>query len=159
MVATVSIKMDELLATWLGSENIYENVMRIIESQKDSSTSPKECTATATEDNDNDNDGGEGEGRPPRSPKMPEIPPFFRKQQPTNHDANSPLGNPQNPPPDPPKRRHSSFSEDQVRGTGQNNLQSSVPPLAIQRFNINFSMLTIDLGRDLHGQSRGKQRR
>ena len=34
MVALSSIKMDELLISWLGSDAIYENVMRIIEQQK-----------------------------------------------------------------------------------------------------------------------------
>jgi hypothetical protein len=34
MVATASIKTDELLASWLGSDTIYENVMRIIETKR-----------------------------------------------------------------------------------------------------------------------------
>ena len=140
MVATVSIKMDELLATWLGSETVYENVMRIIEDQKESSTSPKGSTTTA-DDTDSANNG-EGDGRPPRSPKLPEIPPFFRKQQPIYKNTNDGLGNPQNPPPDPPKRRHSSFSEDQVRE--QTNLQLTLFS------HINFSVIRpIDLGRNL----------
>eukprot|EP00804_Cyclotella_cryptica_P007498 CCRYP_010626-RD/>CCRYP_010626-RD protein AED:0.21 eAED:0.21 QI:187/1/1/1/0/0/2/1230/314 len=107
MVATTSIKMDELLATWLGSDTIYENVMRIIETQKQESTTNKEggnASASALDD-----------GRPPLSPKMVkkipkkvEIPSFFAKPK----DAE---GNPQIPPPQPPKRRwSSSFTEDQT---------------------------------------------
>ena len=117
MVATASIKMDELLATWLGSETIYENVMRIIESQKESSNNnhaagPTKDSAAAASDANDDDEGR----RPPLSPKLsnkprPEIPPFFRKQQPTATTQD----NPQNPPPAPPKRRlHSSFSDDQT---------------------------------------------
>ena len=102
MVATASIKMDELLSSWLGSETIYENVMRIIEQQKETANNNRAASptkdgagagasaSTSTADDNND-------GRPPLSPKlsdaMPkkprlEIPPFFRKQQPT--DNNSP---------------------------------------------------------------------
>jgi hypothetical protein len=100
MVATASIKTDELLASWLGSETIYENVMRIIETQK---ASNKDCTTPTNLLDD---------GRPPLSPKVKsskqqqrvEIPPFYSK-----HRSD---GNPQMPPP--PKRRYSSsFTEDQ----------------------------------------------
>ncbi|KAL7517074.1 hypothetical protein ACHAWX_002038 [Stephanocyclus meneghinianus] len=99
--------MDELLASWLGSDTIYENIMRIIETQKQESTTNKDggnASASAVED-----------GRPPLSPKMVkkipkkvEIPSFFAKPK----DAE---GNPQIPPPQPPKRRwSSSFTEDQT---------------------------------------------
>lgn len=99
MVATTSIKTDELLTTWLGSDTIYENVMRIIESQR---ASNKDCTTPTNLD----------DGRPPLSPKVKnpkrvEIPPFYTK--PTQGEE----GNPQIPPP--PKRRlSSSFTEDQT---------------------------------------------
>mmetsp|Transcript_24884 Transcript_24884/g.44801 ORF Transcript_24884/g.44801 Transcript_24884/m.44801 type:complete len:696 (-) Transcript_24884:186-2273(-) len=143
MVATASIKMDELLVTWLGSETIYENVMRIIESQKESSnnnnnnrpaTPTKDSVTTTARDANNIIIGSDGsgaaakinddDGRPPLSPKLskkprPEIPPFFRKQPtpPSDSDGTTslPPDNPQNPPPAPPKRRlNSSFSEDQT---------------------------------------------
>ncbi|KAL7531569.1 hypothetical protein ACHAXR_008914 [Thalassiosira sp. AJA248-18] len=131
MVATASIKMDELLASWLGSDTIYENVMRIIESQKESSSNNNNTNRAASPTKDSaaataaatDNDGG----RPPLSPHLAkeprlEIPPFYRKQQPPNAATTSnttttptSLDNPQNPPPAPPKRRlSSSFSDDQT---------------------------------------------
>jgi hypothetical protein len=97
MVATASIKTDELLASWLGSDTIYENVMRIIETQK---ASNKDCTTPTNLLDD---------GRPPLSPKVKsskqhvEIPPFYAKRS---------DGNPQMPPP--PKRRYSSsFTDNQ----------------------------------------------
>ena len=142
MVATASIKMDELLASWLGSETIYENVMRIIESQKESaragggsgSPSNKDDNNATTPDNANGNGGVDGAaGRPPRSPHMTttsnttskkriEIPQFYRKATPTptttSNNANvgggndEAVDNPQNPPPPPPKRRLSSSFTD-----------------------------------------------
>jgi len=118
MVATASIKMDELLATWMGSETIYENVMRIIESQKAETSravSPTNTTKDVIDANDNDNDatatpgGGGGQApqqRPPLSPKMGnsnsttnneekqkkpriEIPPFFRSRSKEERDHDS----------------------------------------------------------------------
>jgi len=131
MVATVSIKMDELLVSWLGSDTIYENVLRIIESQKEEAAnnnraaSPKDGTAEA---NNEDGADSNNDGKPPMSPKLekktrPEIPPFFRKQDHSTNNANAnnaasndtSVDNPQNPPPALPKRRfHSSFTKNQT---------------------------------------------
>ncbi|KAL7458182.1 hypothetical protein ACHAWC_009727 [Mediolabrus comicus] len=125
MVASASIKMDELLTTWLGSDAVYESVMRVIENLK---------AESATNANSNSNlhvststAGGDVlttvDGRPPLSPKLsikqqqvakkrPEIPPFFR---PKIADVHVEHDNPQNPPPTPPKRRvGSSFADDQT---------------------------------------------
>ena len=41
MVATASIKMDELLTSWLGSDLIYETVSEMIEQQKAESARSK----------------------------------------------------------------------------------------------------------------------
>ena len=106
MVATASIKLDELLISWLGSDAIYESVMRIIEQQKESNNKRAAASdmssSSATDGNVDDlpedaalvavDDGGDGHdsrcGRPPLSPnhspssptRMPRtvvIPPFF----------------------------------------------------------------------------------
>ena len=72
MVASASIKMDELLTTWLGSDAVYESVMRVIENLK---------AESATNANSNANlhvststAGGDVlttvDGRPPLSPKL-----------------------------------------------------------------------------------------
>jgi hypothetical protein len=137
MVATASIKMDELLATWLGSDTIYENVLRIIESQKESCNN---CSGGKHDGVGSGSAGGVGagaggggvaptleDGRPPLSPKVSpkkvqkiEIPPFYKPPRPSSATSSSgggvdEGGNPQNPPPQPPKRRmSSSFAEDQT---------------------------------------------
>jgi len=95
MVATASIKMDELLTSWLGSDTIYENVMRIIDQQKEmSNISNNNRVASPTKDAAASSAAAESvacddDGRPPLSPKStsndekprPEIPPFFRSQR------------------------------------------------------------------------------
>ena len=54
MVAAASIKLDELLILWLGSNGIYKSVMRIIDQQKElinkcaSSNVPPPSTTNAT---------------------------------------------------------------------------------------------------------------
>ncbi len=54
MVAAASIKLDELLILWLGSNGIYKSVMRIIDQQKElsnkqaSSDMPPPSTTTPT---------------------------------------------------------------------------------------------------------------
>ena len=112
MVATTSIKTDELLTSWLGSDTIYENVMRIIETQK-ASNNKEDCTTPTNLMDDNNNNGG----RPPLSPKVKnpkrvEIPPFYVAKSITGC-GDGEGGNPQIPPP--PKRRFSSsFTEDQT---------------------------------------------
>ena len=131
MVATASIKMDELLTSWLGSDAIYENVMRIIEQQKETSNNNNRSASPTTKDDESSptstTNNGSG-GRPPLSPNVSmqekphfEIPPFYRNEKDTlssasnNNTNNNSLDNPQNPPPAPPKRRlHSSFSDDQT---------------------------------------------
>ena len=130
MVATASIKMDELLTSWLGSDAIYETVMRIIEQQKETSNINNRSASPTTKDDESSptsttNNNGSG-GRPPLSPNVSmqekphfEIPPFYRNEKDTLSSAsntnNNSLDNPQNPPPAPPKRRlHSSFSDDQT---------------------------------------------
>lgn len=132
MVATASIKMDELLATWLGSDTIYENVLRIIETQKAESSSAAAGNAAAVgKDGATPPPPGAGAGnRPPLSPKVScpskalkkklEIPPFFRipdKGGKLNNNNNANSTSEENPqlPPQPPKRRlSSSFSSDQT---------------------------------------------
>ena len=124
MVATASIKMDELLTTWLGSDAIYENVMRIIEQQKQESNNNAAIKKEDSPTHNNAANNNTNSGRPPLSPnasmqekKHVEIPPFYRRdQQSSNNDsASSNATNNQPPPPAPPKRRlHSSFTEDQT---------------------------------------------
>jgi hypothetical protein len=54
VVASASIKLDELLILWLGSNAIYKSVIRIIDQQKESSNKrslsnlPPPSTTTAT---------------------------------------------------------------------------------------------------------------
>ena len=140
MVATASIKLDELLISWLGSDAIYESVMRIIEQQKESNNKRAAASdmssSSATDGNVDDlpedaalvavDDGGDGHdnrsGRPPLSPnhspssptRMPRtvvIPPFFHAASTSTATADDP----QTPPPAPPKRRmKSSFVDDQT---------------------------------------------
>ncbi len=65
MVAFTSIKLDKLLISWLGSNAIYESMMRIIDKQKESNNkrsssnvlppSTMTATAAATGDGDVDN--------------------------------------------------------------------------------------------------------
>jgi serine/threonine-protein phosphatase 2A regulatory subunit B'' len=96
MVATPSIKMDELLITWLGSDVIYENVMKIIEQQKESNNKSKrvvndggdaKSSSSTTaglasyddvgdgcHDRDDDAGAGVGGGRPPLSPHQSQSP-------------------------------------------------------------------------------------
>lgn len=105
MVASAAIKMDELLTSWLGSDAIYENIMRVIEQQKESSSSSSSARPSGSS-NSNSNTGDRltrsddpaaatntntmNDGRPPLSPIQSssasnkqkarlEIPPFFRK--------------------------------------------------------------------------------
>ena len=113
MVATASIKMDELLTSWLGSDLIYETVSEMIEQQKAESARSKQAAA---------GEGGEGQaedGRPPLSPLSAgaagssksvrlEIPTFYRRR---GRDENPQDG----PPPAVPLRRmRSSFAADQT---------------------------------------------
>ncbi|KAL9183981.1 hypothetical protein ACHAXT_002067 [Thalassiosira profunda] len=110
MVATASIKMDELLATWLGSDAIHDQVLRIVESQKESSQNNRAASPTKEA-------AADTAGRPPPlSPeaarKRPAIPPFYRAPQ---DGEGADAVNPQDPPPAPPKRRlRSHFAEDQT---------------------------------------------
>ena len=110
MVATASIKMDELLTSWLGSDLIYETVSEMIEQQKAESARSKQAAV---------GEGGEGQaedGRPPLSPLSAgsnksvrlEIPTFYRRR---GRDENPQDG----PPPAVPLRRmRSSFAADQT---------------------------------------------
>jgi len=117
MVATASIKLDELLTTWLASDVIYENVMRIIEQQKASNNQAKEDESPTSSNNNNGNGNNTNSSKPPLSPKEkpPLVIPTFYRKQPSNTENTNVLDNPQNPPPSPPKRRlHSSFTDDQT---------------------------------------------
>ncbi len=73
MVASASIKLDELLISWLGSDAIYESVMRIIaQVVGDAAPMPgkngirpsADRTRSCTDDRDDDgDDDGDGVGR------------------------------------------------------------------------------------------------
>jgi len=125
MVASASIKMDELLTNWLGSDAVYESVIRVIENLKAESSN----STNASNSNVPIASVGDAlttvDGRPPLSPKLvikqqqqlvkkrPEIPPFYRPKVVVEQTQDG--DNPQNPPPSPPKRRiNSSFTEDQT---------------------------------------------
>ena len=112
MVATASIKIDELLTSWLGSDLIYETVSEMIEQQKAESARSKQAAA-------GEGDGQAEDGRPPLSPLSAgaagsnksarlEIPTFYRRR---GRDENPQDG----PPPAVPQRRvRSSFGSDQT---------------------------------------------
>jgi hypothetical protein len=64
MVASASIKLDELLISWLGSDAIYESVMRIIAlvvaapmPGKNGIRPSADRTRSCTDDRDDDGDG------------------------------------------------------------------------------------------------------
>ena len=73
MVASASIKLDELLISWLGSDAIYESVMRIIAlvfgdaapmPGKNGIRPSADWTRSRTDDrDDDDDDDGDGVGR------------------------------------------------------------------------------------------------
>lgn len=120
MVATTSIKLQELLTSWLGSDLIYETVSEMIDQQKAESARSKQAAA-------GEGDGQAEDGRPPHSPHSAgaagsnksarlEIPTFYRRR---GRDENPQDG----PPPAVPQRRvRSSFGSDQtwdgVRSSG-----------------------------------------
>jgi len=96
MVATASIKMDELLASWLGSDGIYESVLRIIETQK----AEMATSGGVNTEGDGKHPAGTGTAnqghRPPLSPKpigpnqtkkKLEIPPFFHRRRRRRHPS------------------------------------------------------------------------
>ncbi len=71
MVASASIKLDELLTSWLGSDAIYESVMRIIAlvfgdaapmPGKNGIRPSADRARSRTVDHDDDNDDGDGNG-------------------------------------------------------------------------------------------------
>ncbi len=66
MVASASIKLDELLISWLGSNAMYESLMRIITLVvgKNSIRPSADRTRSRTDDRDDDGDeDGNGVGR------------------------------------------------------------------------------------------------
>jgi hypothetical protein len=76
MVASASIKLDELLTLWLGSDAIYESVMRIIalvfgnaapmpgkNGIRPSADRTRSRTDDRDDDQDDDDDDGDGVGR------------------------------------------------------------------------------------------------
>jgi serine/threonine-protein phosphatase 2A regulatory subunit B'' len=125
MVASAAIKMDELLTSWLASDAIYENVMRVIEQQKESRSPVSNTGLTGRID------AGNNDGRPPLSPNQSsslssinekktrmEIPPFFRKlKEPATVDSSEDDVNNQQAVvviPPPPRRMRSAFTDDQT---------------------------------------------
>jgi hypothetical protein len=58
-----SIKMDELLVTWLSSDNVYENVLNLIETFRQ-----EEANGTNTDENNNTNVNGTSSSETPQSP-------------------------------------------------------------------------------------------
>ena len=135
MVATASIKMDELLATWLGSDAIFENVMRIIETTKAESQQSQSASSNAATGVKDGRDGSRspnetafataggleggslgGGNRPPLSPNLSnnkaappkkrlEIPPFFHRPN-RNHQQSQNMEDEDNPQnPPPPPKR------------------------------------------------------
>ena len=131
--------MDELLTNWLGSDAVYESVVRVIENLKAESYNNNNAASSSAADVD---------GRPPLSPKLvakqqqlakkrPEIPPFYRPKV-VEGD------NPQNPPPSPPRRRsNSSFVEDQtwdgIYMTNREGGGDEISKLSVHDFDANTS--------------------
>ncbi len=133
MVVSAAIKMDELLTSWLASDAIYENVMRVIEQHKESSSHPIARSTVSNTDLAGRIDAGNiSNSRPPLSPNQSsslssinkkktrmEIPPFFRKwKEPVAADSGNNKDDVNNRQavviPPPPRRMHSAFTDDQT---------------------------------------------
>lgn len=82
-----AIKMDELLTNWLGSDEVYENVLNLIEKYREhrqqQSLSPPSSPTPNSNANANANANAISLEDPAHSPRGVVIPPFYPLQTPT----------------------------------------------------------------------------